>query len=299
MSSTSDASREGSRTYSVVIPTSRRPELLLLAIDSVRKQTYSPIEIIVVDNDPDRSAEAVLRQVTQEDGRVRYLAASTIRGPSHARNVGVGQAKGEFIAFLDDDDLWRPEFLDHVDAEIQRQPLQLVLGWFDVLQGGRTGPGKGIQPGIPLSVLLRSGNQGITGSNIVIDRGLFDAIGGFDEELEYSEDRDFLIRLVARGDVYGVVRDRDVVHRVHDGTQLSDLGDERRLVSATRFYEKHRAQMPLLVRRLRIKDLHYTASHTRDALLARVYHGLVASLLGDRRPLKEVVLRLIGRTRPI
>lgn len=285
------------RTFTAIIPTSNRPELLLLAVDSVRKQTYSPVEIIVVDNDPDSSAEAAIQPVMEEDDRVRYLAASTVRGPSHARNAGAGQAKGEYLAFLDDDDLWRPKFLEHVDAQINRQPVQLVLAWFDRMQGERTTPGKGIQAGVSIRVLLTSGNPGITGSNIIIHRDLFETIGGFDEDLEYSEDRDFLIRLVSRGVAYGVVQDRDVIQRVHEGVRLSDLGDERRLIGATSFYRKHRSQMPLLTRASRIRDLHYTASHTRKGLLGSTYHGLMASLMGDRRLVKEAFLRLTGRSR--
>ena len=144
---------------------------------------------------------------------------------------------------------------------------------------------------------MRSGNPGITGSNIVIHRDLFNAVEGFDEELEYSEDRDFLIRLIARGISYGVVEDRDVVHRVHQGAHLSDLGGKRRLVGATRFYLNYRSQMSFATRALRIRELHYAASHTHSGLFSRAYHTLMATLLGDRRPAREVMLYLMGRNR--
>jgi glycosyltransferase involved in cell wall biosynthesis len=292
-----NTSQEGLRTFSAIIPTNNRPEFLLLAVESARNQSHALDEIIVVDNDSRGLAKALLQPIMDKDDRVHCVTGWKVPGPSHARNVGARHAKGEYLAFLDDDDLWHPGFIEHVDAQINRNGVQFVLGWFELLEDEHLRPGKGIQLAVSIPLLLRSGNLGITGSNIVIHRDLFNAVDGFDEELEYSEDRDFLIRLVARGISYGVVQNRDVIHRVHPGARLSDLGNKSRLVGARRFYRKHRSQMSFTTRALRIRDLHYAASHIDTGLLRRAYHALMASLLGDRRPTKEVILCLTGRNR--
>ena len=74
-----DVSHSIRRTFSAIIPTSARPELLLLAVESARQQTYAPLEIIVVDNDPTGSAQDVLKPLINEDERLRYLAAASVR----------------------------------------------------------------------------------------------------------------------------------------------------------------------------------------------------------------------------
>jgi glycosyltransferase involved in cell wall biosynthesis len=95
---------------SVVIPTLDRPKLLLRAIDSVLRQTYQEIEVIVV---IDRQNEDIVSAVESvNDPRVRLFTNSCRVTASGARNVGADQAKGEWIAFLDDDDEWLPNKLE-------------------------------------------------------------------------------------------------------------------------------------------------------------------------------------------
>ena len=91
-----------SQLISVVIPTRRRPELLLRAIESVLRQTYDQMEILVVIDGPDEATREALRGV--QDSRLRVIALPESVGGSDARNTGVQNAKGEWIAFLDDDD---------------------------------------------------------------------------------------------------------------------------------------------------------------------------------------------------
>ena len=96
----------------MVIPTRRRPELLLRAIESVLRQTYDQMEILVVIDGPDEATRAALGGV--QDSRLRVIALPESVGGSDARNTGVQKAKGEWIAFLDDDDEWLP-------AKIEKQ----------------------------------------------------------------------------------------------------------------------------------------------------------------------------------
>lgn len=89
---------------SVVIPTLRRPGLLLRALTSVFAQTYSPTEVIVVVDGPDEATVAALKQI--RDPRLKVIVNERSLTAAGARNAGVAIASGEWIAFLDDDDEW-------------------------------------------------------------------------------------------------------------------------------------------------------------------------------------------------
>ena len=95
---------------SVVIPTLDRPKLLLRAIESVLRQTYREIELIVVADRPDPDTVSAVRSM--EDPRLRLILNPRPSTAAGARNIGADQATGEWIAFLDDDDEWLPNKLE-------------------------------------------------------------------------------------------------------------------------------------------------------------------------------------------
>src|SRR5260221_8617571 len=100
---------------SVVIPTHNRPDMLAEALASVRAQTFTDYEVLVVSNGEHHELRAVSRVVAHKhDCRYFELAKGAV---SAARNFGVKQAKGEWIAFLDDDDLWLPNKLEQQLSE--------------------------------------------------------------------------------------------------------------------------------------------------------------------------------------
>jgi glycosyltransferase involved in cell wall biosynthesis len=92
---------------SVVIPTYNRPDLLSRAIESVLNQTYTNYECIIVDDASCVDTSSVIKEFN--DGSIRYFEHEKNQGASAARNTGIEHAKGEYIAFLDDDDEWLPE----------------------------------------------------------------------------------------------------------------------------------------------------------------------------------------------
>jgi glycosyltransferase involved in cell wall biosynthesis len=95
---------------SVIIPTIRRPDLLRRAIGSVLSQTLRELEVIVVVDGPDAATMAAL--ATETDPRIRVISNAHSLGAGRSRNVGVAQASGRFVAFLDDDDEWLPAKLE-------------------------------------------------------------------------------------------------------------------------------------------------------------------------------------------
>src|SRR5580698_546767 len=99
-----------SRKVSAVIPTRNRPALVSRAVQSVLRQTHSDIEAVVVIDGPDPETAAALEAIG--DPRVRVIALAENVGGSEARNVGAREARGEWIALLDDDDEWLPEKIE-------------------------------------------------------------------------------------------------------------------------------------------------------------------------------------------
>ena len=108
-------------SVSVIIPTRDRPDLLRRAVASVRAQTLSPTEVIVVDDDGGVAAAPPLA-----DPAVQVVGNDRARGASGARNCGAASARGSVLAFLDDDDAWAPTYLATAVAKLAAERLDVV-----------------------------------------------------------------------------------------------------------------------------------------------------------------------------
>lgn len=98
---------------SVILPTYRRKETLRRAIDSLYSQSYTSIEIIVVDDNADIEWNSYVQSVLKEYPSVVYICNPKNLGSAEARNVGIRAAKGDYITFLDDDDVYLPEKVEN------------------------------------------------------------------------------------------------------------------------------------------------------------------------------------------
>ena len=112
---------EGS-LISVVVPAWRAEKTLAAALDSVLAQTWREIEVLVVDDASPDGTLALAESYAARDPRVRVIAQKENGGVSRARNRGVREARGEWIAFLDSDDLWMPEKLERQMALAAQHP---------------------------------------------------------------------------------------------------------------------------------------------------------------------------------
>jgi glycosyltransferase involved in cell wall biosynthesis len=180
---------------SVIIPTHNRADLLPRAIGSVLSQSYKNLECIVVDDASADNGEAVVDQL--DDDRLVYLRHETNRGASAARNTGIAQAKGEMIAFLDDDDEWLPSKLEKQVSLLKVAPPQvgMVYCWMDYYDHGRL-----IKEHHPTyrgyvfpHVLDRQRIGGCP--TLLVRRSVLDDVGGFDESLPRGNDGDFIRRV--------------------------------------------------------------------------------------------------------
>jgi glycosyltransferase involved in cell wall biosynthesis len=233
---------------SVVVPTRNRPLKLGAALRAIARQTYTRVELIIVDDGSEEGAAAAnaallatiaAGRIADPDWQSRYLflesGLSGGSGPSAARNAGLRVAKGDLIAFCDDDDEWCDE--RHIEAAVaefdRSKGVDLLFGNQHTLIDGRLVSELWLPllcQRLGLSAPADGALYPLSKANCLIDhfpsmnlcvfrRTLLDLIGGFWEGVRYSEDMDLYVRAVesARGVVY---RHKTVcLHHVADPVQ--------------------------------------------------------------------------------
>lgn len=191
----------------VIIPTCDRPESLAEALASVVGQTALPREIIVVDNG---------RQEVDRARFERIPGVSVVRmpprvGASRARNIGVRHTRARFLAFLDDDDRWNEDYLVNVTRALE-DGAQCVVSRLDEVCGSHVRVTSDFPHVLRLTELFAR-NPGVTGSNVVVRRDLYEQIGGYDEALPTSEDKSLLIDVILEGARITVLPENPVYRR--------------------------------------------------------------------------------------
>jgi glycosyltransferase involved in cell wall biosynthesis len=200
--------------FSIVVPTRDRPDLLAEALRSVLGQTLPDFECIVVDDGGTGTMEV------PGDPRIRVVRRHATGGPAAARNTGVEAAKGRFIAFLDDDDLYLPGRLADVRSTLETNPV--VLCW-------RTGGYRRLDGDVSDVVL----------DDLVPHLGQValrrEAVPRFDETFHASEDVEWWLRLARAAEVITVPR-VGYAYRVHPGVR-EGIGPAQRIAGLMRLIE--------------------------------------------------------------
>lgn len=181
---------------SVIIPTYNRAETLKEAIDSVLGQSYREFELIIVD---DGSTDQTAEMLAGCEERVRVVRQAN-RGVSAARNAGVAAARGEWLAFLDSDDLWKPRKLEKQMGWLAAHPQVKICHTDEIWirDGVRVNPmKKHAKPGgwifeqcLPFCV--------VSPSSVVVHRSVLETVGLFDEQLPACEDYDLWLRVAMK-----------------------------------------------------------------------------------------------------
>lgn len=230
---------------SVIIPTWNRAEFVRDAIDSVLAQDYPSLELLVID---DGSTDATPEVVRSYGDKVRYIRQAN-GGAASARNRGIAEATGEFVAFLDSDDLFLPGKLTEQVREFARQPeVVMVYSWFSILDASgreRLGRRFAATGQIARSLVAHSMQGPLATPTVMVRRAALLAAGGFDETMRLSEDTDLWCRLARLGPV-GLVPRVLVQVRRHDGNLSRGPGRARFLAASLRILDKAFAADPTL-----------------------------------------------------
>ena len=187
----------------VIVPTYGEPKFLDKAIQSVQNQTYEDWEMIIVDdNNPDTEAriatESIVMEYLKNDERIHYIKHPQNRNGAAARNTGIAQAKGEYIAFLDSDDEYLPRRLEEC-CRVLDQCDSSVAGVYTGCEFRRHGETynvvRNVQSGNFLVDTLACTFMFCTGSNIFVRKAVIDELNGFDERFLRHQDYEFLVRV--------------------------------------------------------------------------------------------------------
>lgn len=288
--------------FTIVIPTRNRPADFERALQSVLAQTCRSFEVVVVNDGSDDQHRAAYQRIeAASPPNVRYLQLmQRARGHGHcfARNQAVDVARGRFIGFLDDDDLWTdPEFLARAQAALQRHGGDFYLA----NQNALTHDGRpvnnlwlnGLGPRLPASVRTPGGVYPVTIDQLLladgfghmncwaIRRTLFLAAGGMDENLRYEPDLDIYMRALDKA--RRVLHDEQVVamHHIPDPQKSVNAstanGRLQKLLFQLNTVNKHVLHLthPALLRRARQRH-GYLLKNLSEALAGLQRHSEAA-----------------------
>ena len=219
---------------SAIITTHNRADLLPRALESVLAQTYSPLEIIVVDDASSDNTEEVVRDFQQEHD-IRYIKNDTSRGPAEARNIGIRAATGKFIAGLDDDDEWhKARITEMVQVHSDEYAFVTTDTTMKFPNGQADWKKKKV---IDLETLLFT-NQ--VGNQVLAHRDRMLEVGGFDAEMSAVEDYDLWVRLCASyGPIRNVQKPLQTIYMDHQKARVTD----REFRGYVEFYNKHKHRL--------------------------------------------------------
>lgn len=254
---------------SVIVPTYRRADRLPAALDSILAQTYENIEVVVVnDNDPgsewDEATEVLLSRYGEADSRVRVVHTSGRTGGGAARNLACRTAKGDYLAFLDDDDEFLPDKIETQLAFMSDGNLDMSwqdVSWYD--ERGRLVEHRRLdhchdfsREGLLRAHLLTP----ISPTSIyMLKRVLFDCTEGFGE-VATGQDWWLMLRCIETGASIGYMPGVHVRQYLHAGERLS-LG-QNKIDGEKARHEKVREYYPLLTK----KEIQYVEFRHNAAL---------------------------------
>ncbi len=201
-------------SISCIIATHKREDLLEKTLNSILEQTFHPDEIIVVDNCNSKKTKIIVEKYSSENIKLKYVPHNYGGRGSSSRNIGALYSDCEYLAMIDDDDIWKENYIEEVIKFLNEyEDTKILYTWFDyIVENGKIIDGKKLQKNLNFNAFLIK-NPGAIVSNLVIEKKLFFILGGFNELIHPSYDRDLLIKAIKRGFEYNVLKKNLVLMR--------------------------------------------------------------------------------------
>ena len=259
---------------SVVVATYRRKNSLILAIESIQKQTYPSFEIVLVDDNADIAWNKIVKEIASRFDSIIYIQNKINRGSAITRNIGVAAASGEYITFLDDDDVYLPEKISHqisamklTGSDYSVTDLMLYNKNNKLIE---TRKREGIKSENIKELMEYHLKYHITGTDtFMFKKTYLDKIGGF-PEIDIGDEFYLMANAITGGGVFQYISGCNVKAYIHSGEEGLSSGQakidgENRLFSfksgfnseldkSTRKYIKMRHYAVLAYSRLRMKQ---------------------------------------------
>ncbi|NET60616.1 MAG: glycosyltransferase [Symploca sp. SIO2E6] len=209
-------------TISVIIPAYNAENTIKETINSVLKQTFTDFELLVINDGSQDSTLEVISSVS--DSRIRVFSYSNA-GVCAARNRGIAEATGEYLSFIDADDLWTPDKLEAQLAALQANPEAAVAySWTDWIDesGQFLRPGSHIKSNGNVYSELLFRDFVASGSNPLIRKEALTQVGGFDESLTPAADWEMWLRLAAKYEFVNVPA-AQILYRVSPNSMSANI----------------------------------------------------------------------------
>ncbi len=238
-------------SVSVIMPAYNSAKYIGEAIDSVLAQTYPVLEIIVVDDGSTDDTRKIVSQYSIPNTQcIKYIYQEN-KGPAAARNKGIKEARGEYIAFLDSDDIWMPEKIAFQLARLEKEEK------YSMMHSGRN---RIMENGIIVDSSLVECSEGrvfdellmrnfVCCSSVILKKSCFNAVGYFDENIHNRcEDYDMWLR-IARNYEIGVIKQALVTYRVsstgYNRSEIKKAYDSEKTVflKAVNYYTGDKAKI--------------------------------------------------------
>jgi len=279
--------------FSVVVPTYNRSCSLKRTIDSVLDQRFGDFELLIIDDGSTDDTERTVKEIA--DARIRYLWMPNSGGPAAPRNRGIAEAIGDWICFLDSDDIWYPTKLEEVNILISSNPELDAVYHGLVYNNGepRKSPPRAVRKVTPdfYKELLLNGNRCPTSSMSIRRRFLLEHDLKFNESPSFRivEDYDMWMRLAHHGACFGSIDKRLGEYVIADSNISSDTSkQEKNLLTVLKHHVFEIQQFEVNKRKLWKNVLagHYAFNAANDfqsgKLVSFIKHASKSTLLSPR-----------------
>lgn len=210
---------------SIIIPVYNAQSYIKETVDSVLKQTYFNFELVLVNDGSTDSTTEIIDEFAKRDKRIIVIHKKN-SGVSSTRNEGISVAKGSTIFFLDADDIWNPNNVEHKVNYLNTKKTDAVFSACEMIDEKSVSftTYLGGSENLTLKDMLSSkGNYTTAPSGIAIKKVVLDKIGGFDINLSNNADQDFFIRILAAGYKIGYIPDALWKYRIHSESMSKNV----------------------------------------------------------------------------
>lgn len=208
---------------SIICPAFNADKFIQETIDSVIKQTYTNWELIIVDDGSTDNTADIVKNNSVVDNRIKYIWQKNGK-QGKARNAALKVAKGTLIAFIDSDDVWLPNKLEHQINLLNNTNADLIFGYSYLIKNNQfsvetIGKGKGIYQGNSAIELLLYHHAFIM-STILTKKSIIDSVNGFgeDEIYQYCEDWHFWLKLALNNFIFFTDCNPVMYYRLHQNS---------------------------------------------------------------------------------
>lgn len=257
---------------SIIIPTHNRAHLIKKAVFSALAQTFQAFEMIIVNDASSDETAKVLTALQMLDERIRVITNTTSLGGSGSRNKGIKASLGDWIAFLDDDDIWHPKKLQKQMEALMGSPEAVAANCFyTVNYPFKIKKTVATEDNISLEKLLIANRLGGT-SVCIAKASILKTHQGFDARLKSAQDWDLWVKLRMQGKII-TVKEALVDYFIHFNYRISN-DMQAKYIGARRFYFKYKKQMSFVAKASNLRFICFIRSRQPHRSFKTRIHNL-------------------------